>query len=71
MNKRLTNKRLVRFLMDYKGLELITVSKTYVLVEVSKRFTPSDGEELCRLVGHPDARPATSEGRNFISFKRF
>ena len=58
---RLTNKRLVKFLMDYRGI-----------VQVSKKFTPAQAEELCRKVGHTnDFKAATGAGNNYIIFPRF
>lgn len=72
MNPRLTNKKLVKALMDVKGLDMITITSTNVLVQVSNKFTPAKADELCKSVGHDmDAKAATKDGLNFIIFPRF
>lgn len=72
MNPRLTNKKLVKALMDTKGLDMITITSVNVLVQVSKKFTPAMADELCGRVGHKmDAKAATKDGLNFIIFPRF
>ena len=40
-----TNKALVKFLMDRKGIEAITITKDKVLLTVEPKFTPQDGEK--------------------------
>ena len=72
MNPRLTNKKLVKALMDVKGLDMITVTSANVLVQVSNKFTPAKADELCKSVGHDkDAKAATKDGLNFIIFPRY
>lgn len=72
MENRLTNKRLVKKLMDAKGIEMISITKTAVAVQVSKKFTPANADELCEKVGQPNAvRRTTKEGHNFLLFARF
>ena len=72
MNPRLTNKKLVKALMDVKGLDMITITSTNVLVQVSNKFTPAKADELCKSVGHDmDAKAATKDGLNFIIFPRY
>ena len=72
MNPRLTNKKLVKALMDTKGLDMITITSANVLVQVSNKFTPAKADELCKSVGHDkDAKAATKDGLNFIIFPRF
>ena len=72
MQERMTNKRLVKTLMDAKGIEMISVTKTAVAVQVAKNFTPQQAEELCGKVGQPNAiRRTTKEGHNFLLFARF
>ena len=72
MNPRLTHKKLVKALMDVKGLDMITITSTNVLVQVSNKFTPAKADELCKSVGHDmDAKAATKDGLNFIIFPRF
>jgi hypothetical protein len=72
MNPRLTNKKLVKALMDVKGIDMITVSSVNVLVQVSKSFTPAKAEELCKRLGHTnDVKAATKEGLNYMIFPRY
>lgn len=71
MQKRLTNKRLVKHLMDTKGLNSITILKDAICVEAEPTFTPLQAEELCKEVGHSDFKVATKDGHNFIVFKRW
>lgn len=71
MNQRLTNKRLVRALMDAKGIDGITITSKAVLVQVSPKFTPAQAQELCDKVGHKDFKAATQGGHNYIVFPRY
>lgn len=68
----MTNKRLVKALMDTKGIDMITISSDTVVAQVSKKFTPAMAHELCQKVGHAaDAKAVTSEQNNYIIFPRF
>ena len=49
MNPRLTNKKLVKALMDEKGIDMISIAQSTIVVQVSKNFTPAKAEELCNL----------------------
>lgn len=71
MNPRLINKRLVKFLMDAKGIDVISITKKQVVVQVSPTFTPAKAEELGRRVGQPDSRTRTVDGLNYIVFSRY
>ena len=71
MQKKLTNKRLVRRLMDTKGLNSIMILQDVVCVEAEPTFTPSQAEELCKVLGHTDFKAATKDGHNYIVFKRW
>lgn len=71
MEKRFTNKRLVKKLMDTKGIDMISITSTLVIVQVAKSFTPARAEDLCCELGHSDFKAATKNGDNFIIFKRF
>ena len=68
---RLKDRRLVRALMKAKGLKMISITATAVLVQVNERFTPEQADELCRSVGQEGARRVTDKGNNFILFARF
>lgn len=71
MNPRLTNKRLVKALMDARGIDLISITSKTVLVQVSSKFTPAQAEALCAKVGHSDFKAATQNGLNYIAFPRY
>lgn len=71
MQKRLTNKRLVKFLMDVKGLDSITVLANAVCVQAKPDFGPAQAMQLCAEVGHEDFKAATRGGHNYIIFKRW
>ena len=72
MEKRLTNKRLVRKLMDKGGYDMISINKDVVLFEANEKMTPEKAYQLCQELGQPDARYITTkEKKNYIVFKRF
>ena len=72
MTKKLTNKRLVKYLMDVRRVEMISVSAKNIIVQVTDKFTPLMGQNLIEEVGHSDtARIATKDGNNYIVFPRF
>ena len=71
MEKRFTNKRLVKKLMDTKGIDMISITSTLVIVQVAKSFTPEKAKELCRELGQENFKAATKNGDNYIVFKRF
>lgn len=68
---RLTNKRLVRRLMDTKGVEEIFVAKDKVQVKVCKGFTPERARQLVHELGHESARSASKDGENYLIFARW
>ena len=69
--ERLKNLRLVRALMKAKGLKMISITATSVLVQVNERFTPEQADALCSSVGQDGARRVTDKGNNYIIFARF
>lgn len=72
MNPRLTNKKLVKALMDEKGIDMISIAQSTIVVQVSKNFTPAKAEDLCRRLGHTnDVKAATKEGLNYMIFPRY
>ena len=71
VNPKLTNKRLVKCLMDTKGIDIITVTEDKVLVEVGGTFTPEDGLSLVRKVCHSRYQPVTRNGKNYIILERY
>lgn len=70
-NPKLTNKRLVKCLMDTKGIDIITVTKDKVLIEVCAKFTPEDGIKLVQKVGHTKYQPVARNGKNYLILERF
>lgn len=66
-----TNKALVKFLMDRKGIEAITITKDKVLLTVTEKFTPQDGERLVREIGHTRFKPLSRDGKNYLILERF
>lgn len=71
MQTRKTNKALVKFLMDKKGIETITITKDRVALTVAPSFTPQDVERLCREIGHARFYPASRDGHNYLILERF
>lgn len=70
-NPKLTNKRLVKCLMDTKGIDIITVTKDKVLIEVGSKFTPEDGIKLVQKVGHTKYQPVARDGKNYLILERY
>ena len=72
MNKKLTNKVLVKHLMNVRRIEMISISSANIIVQVTDKFTPAMGEKLIEEVGHQHtARLASKDGNNYIVFPRF
>lgn len=71
MVPRLTNKRLVKFLMDKKNIELISISADKIIVTVNSKFKPIDGENLVREIGHSKFTPISDNGRNLLVLDRY
>ena len=70
--KKLVNKRLIKFLMDVRRVEMISITSNTIIVQVSPKFTPEMGNQLLTEVGHQDtARPAVKDGSNYIIFPRY
>lgn len=70
MNKKLTNKRLVGFLMEHRHIELVTVSKDKVIATVSAKFTPKEVPGIVKEVGQMP-RCISENGVNYIVFSRY
>ena len=71
MISRKTNKALVKYLMDRKGIEAITITEDKVLLTVTEKFTPQDGERLVRDIGHSRFKPVSRNGKNYLILERF
>ena len=72
MNPRLTNKKLVKALMDTKGIDMISITSATIVVQVSDKFTPKMAEDLSNQLGHTnDVKAATRNGVNYMIFPRY
>ena len=72
MTKKLTNKKLVKYLMDVRRIDMISINASNIIVQVSDKFTPVMGKQLIEEVGHADtARLMSKSGVNYIVFTRF
>lgn len=67
---KIVNKRLVSLLMDHKKIDIVTVDKSYIVAQVSKKFFPSDLKELVERVKQ-DPKCTTQDGVNCIVFNRW
>jgi len=65
--KKLTNKRLISYLVDHKHIDMVSVSKTQIVCTVSARFRPEEVPQLLADTG----RMTSSEGVNYIVFPRY
>ena len=55
-----------------KGIDMISIAQSTIVVQVSKNFTPAKAEELCKRLGHTnDVKAATKEGLNYMIFPRY
>jgi len=57
MEKRLTNKRLVKYLMDAKNIDSITITSKYVAVTIGRNFSQL---EVPRMIADIGQTPKTS-----------
>lgn len=69
--KRLTNKRLISYLVDHKHIDMVSVSKTQIICTVSAKFRPDEVPRLLANTGQPMPRMTSSEGVNYIVFSRY
>lgn len=69
--KKLTNKRLVTYLMEHKHIELVTVDKTNIICTLSDKFRPDEVKQLLADTGQPMPRMASADGANYIVFPRY
>ena len=61
----------MKYLMDRKGIEAITITEDKVLLTVTEKFTPQDGERLVRDIGHSRFKPVSRNGKNYLILERF
>ena len=66
--KKLNSKKLVHFLMDHKKIEMITVTRRYIVAQCKKSFMPEDVKPLQEQTGYSHLRFTTSDGVNQIIF---
>ncbi len=72
MKKKLTNKRLVSYLMDLKHIDMISISRENIICTCSRKFLPSEVKPLLDDTGQPMPKVSSdTEGNNFIIFPRY
>ena len=69
--KKLTNKRLISYLVDHKHIDMVSVNKTQIVCTVSARFRPEEVPPLLADTGQDMPRMTSSEGVNYIVFPRY
>lgn len=69
--KKLTNKRLISYLVDHKHIDMVSVNKTQIVCTVSARFRPKEVPQLLADTGQDMPRMTSSEGVNYIVFPRY
>lgn len=69
--RKLTNKRLISYLVDHKHIDMVSVSKTQIVCTVSAKFKPDEVKKLLDDTGQPMPRMTSSEGVNYIVFPRY
>ncbi|ADV44368.1 hypothetical protein [Bacteroides helcogenes] len=69
--KKLTNKRLIAYLVDHKHIDMVSVSKTQIICTVATRFKPDEVPQLLADTGQPMPRMTSSDGVNYIVFPRY
>lgn len=71
MKKKLTNKRLISYLVDHKHIDLVSVNKTNIICTVSDMFRPDEVKRLLDDTGQPMPRMTSADGANYIVFPRY
>ncbi|WP_276864307.1 hypothetical protein [Mediterranea massiliensis] len=71
MKKKLTNKRLIGYLVDHKHIDLVTVSKTNIICTVGHKFRPDEVKQLLEDTGQPMPRMTSDKESNYIIFPRW
>ena len=71
MKKKLTNKRLVSYLIEHKHIDLVTVSKNNIICTVGTKFRPDEVQKLLDDTGQPMPRMSSDVDGNYIIFPRF
>ena len=69
--KKLTNKRLISYLVDHKHIDMVSVNKTQIVCTVSTRFRPEEVPQLLADTRQDMPRMTSSEGVNYIVFPRY
>ena len=68
---RKTNKRLVKFLMDIRGIETMTITDQSIAMTFKKEFTPEDGERLIKKIGHTQFKAVRLKDKNMMVISRW
>ena len=69
--KKLTNKRLISYLVDHKHIDMVSVRKKLIVCTGSARFRPEEVPQLLAVTGQDMPRMTSSEGVNYIVFPRY
>lgn len=69
--RKLTNKRLIAYLVDHKHIDLVTVSKTSIICTVGHKFRPDEVKQLLEDTGQPMPRMTSDRDSNYIIFPRY
>lgn len=64
--KTFSGKRLVKYLMDKKGVDTIFIEKkkNRIVALVNKSFTPAQAEQMCKDVGRSEFQPFHTEAKD-------
>ena len=68
--KRMINKQLVSYLMDVKGIDLISINQHSIICTVGAKFKPSRINDIMTETGNKSVRMMSEDGNNYIIFKR-
>ncbi len=70
--KKLTNKKLVSFLMDHKHIDMISISNDRIICTCSRKFLPDEVKPLLDKTGQPMPQLSSDkDGNNYIIFPRY
>lgn len=72
MKKKLTNKRLVSYLMDHKHIDMISIDRDNIICTCSRKFLPTEVKPLLDETGQAMPKMSSDkDGNNFIIFPRY
>lgn len=68
MEKRLTNKRLVKYLMDFRYIDAITITADYIAVTIGPRFAQTDVPRMIADIGQTPKTRSETDARTGILY---